>query len=672
MSTLRRIALVGCGKAKASQATKARQLYTGPLFRASLAAAEAEFGGDVWILSAKHGLVDLDEVLEPYEATLDGASPKCSSNWGLDVIRNLRDDEHNTPAHLTVYAGQAYAQALRHHLPEGWVLDEPLAGLGQGERLGWLKQRLARLTAPTTHSTSSFPAGPQGAATEPSMSTATPRLTAEQRQQHFTKALEAERELADVPLLRERFLQALAQQEERLRLLLTRSMAAATTGENPDAPQQQSLALEASAPKKRGRPRKAPAAPVVQEQQPAAAPKKRGRPRKAPVTPAETGEKRLPPAESARTVKVEAPPVEPPAPVAVMEEDAVPAPAVPCCTCGDSLADHPKKRCTARREGKPCRCKAFQLHRVWDWELCWGEHCGVRVFWLFHAKDPYNVRHGPLRAQSGTLLRHHLQMDVVVEARKTGVWPADDEHGVPQRVLETVARVLADHPHQAPSAASTATSAPSSGAPLPAQAEVATATAPERTDLGAWRVELPERTGNVRVIRLWLVNDTTGERVSAMWWSTTGDLEPGHRISGRAEGAELSEELRLRAWWAEHQPSVVEPLVQSCRAGQVPGLCLYLSEYPEEGPSRYALSEGWQLEAKVDDSKERPWFRFTLPTERTEMRETTGYFHLQDGKFVVATPAKVDPDAHLYPELTYRIAQAEALIHCGFVDEAKP
>jgi hypothetical protein len=74
--------VVPCGAAKAAQAAPACELYTSPTFRHYLNAARAEaaattrdLGVDakVMILSALHGLVELDTVLAPYDVTITDA-----------------------------------------------------------------------------------------------------------------------------------------------------------------------------------------------------------------------------------------------------------------------------------------------------------------------------------------------------------------------------------------------------------------------------------------------------------------------------------------------------------------------------------------------------------------------------------------------------------------------
>jgi hypothetical protein len=68
-----RIGLVGCVKTKRSFASPGKDLYASPLFRGRRRYVEASC--DRWfVLSALHGLVAPDEVLEPYDVTLSGGA----------------------------------------------------------------------------------------------------------------------------------------------------------------------------------------------------------------------------------------------------------------------------------------------------------------------------------------------------------------------------------------------------------------------------------------------------------------------------------------------------------------------------------------------------------------------------------------------------------------------
>ena len=62
------IVILSCGKAKAASIRPARALYTGCYFRACLAhALSVSPPGRCLILSAKHGLLGLDDPIAPYD-----------------------------------------------------------------------------------------------------------------------------------------------------------------------------------------------------------------------------------------------------------------------------------------------------------------------------------------------------------------------------------------------------------------------------------------------------------------------------------------------------------------------------------------------------------------------------------------------------------------------------
>jgi hypothetical protein len=71
---------VGCVKSKRPRPAPAKDLNTTALFRGARACVGRSC--DRWfILSAEHGLVNLDAVLAPYEKTLKDASTRERRTW---------------------------------------------------------------------------------------------------------------------------------------------------------------------------------------------------------------------------------------------------------------------------------------------------------------------------------------------------------------------------------------------------------------------------------------------------------------------------------------------------------------------------------------------------------------------------------------------------------------
>jgi hypothetical protein len=133
------VTLIGCGKAKRETAQPARHLYIGNLFRAALEHAEAT-SHVVFIVSGRHGLLELDQVVEPYEYELRAVD---GGRWARDVVHALDLRAPRTPAtRVVVFAGGAYARALGEVLP---AAAQPCAGMTIGRRLRWFaRARLER------------------------------------------------------------------------------------------------------------------------------------------------------------------------------------------------------------------------------------------------------------------------------------------------------------------------------------------------------------------------------------------------------------------------------------------------------------------------------------------------------------------------------------------------
>src|SRR5512147_3143165 len=128
------IALVGCVKTKRRSASPAGDLYTSPLFRALRHYALAQ--ADAWyILSAEYGLLRPDQVVQPYERTLNRMSKADRVAWGMRVQSQLVDVLPPS-AEVIVLAGSRYREDLVPFLERrGFSVMVPLEGLSFGRQL---------------------------------------------------------------------------------------------------------------------------------------------------------------------------------------------------------------------------------------------------------------------------------------------------------------------------------------------------------------------------------------------------------------------------------------------------------------------------------------------------------------------------------------------------------
>ena len=138
----RRIVLLGCVKLKQPVPALARDLYVSPLWRKRRTYAEAS--GLPWlILSAKHGVLDPDELVSPYDLALTQLRRAEQRAWGQAVASEL--EQRLKPLRdvaFEVHASRPYCAAIEKPLSAaGAVLLAPLAGLTLGRQLSWYTAR---------------------------------------------------------------------------------------------------------------------------------------------------------------------------------------------------------------------------------------------------------------------------------------------------------------------------------------------------------------------------------------------------------------------------------------------------------------------------------------------------------------------------------------------------
>jgi len=136
------VAFVSCVKMKADRPMMAKDLYISPWFR--MARAYVEKNAKKWfILSAAHGFVHPDVVIEPYDATLNGATVERRSAWAQMVSRQLDGRERELcGTKAIILAGLNYRRGLITPLQKMYgTVEVPMEGLMIGQQLSWLSKR---------------------------------------------------------------------------------------------------------------------------------------------------------------------------------------------------------------------------------------------------------------------------------------------------------------------------------------------------------------------------------------------------------------------------------------------------------------------------------------------------------------------------------------------------
>ena len=134
--------LISCVSKKLTYKAQAQDLYISPLFKMNLAYARTLNPDPIFILSAKYGLLELTQEVEPYDVTLNTMPANQIKAWAEQVIKQLRardkiDLENDSFIFL---AGMKYRKYLLPHLVK---YEVPMEGLPIGKQLQYLKRKLA-------------------------------------------------------------------------------------------------------------------------------------------------------------------------------------------------------------------------------------------------------------------------------------------------------------------------------------------------------------------------------------------------------------------------------------------------------------------------------------------------------------------------------------------------
>ncbi|MFH0712073.1 MAG: hypothetical protein V1889_03105 [archaeon] len=134
-----RVVLISCVSKKLDEKAKVKDLYISSLFRYNLRYACLLKPDKIFVLSAKYGLVGLDEEIEPYDKTLNGMNSVEKKKWADDVFVQLSNEIDVDRDEVIFLAGENYRKYLIERVKNFRI---PLKGLGIGRQLKFLKENV--------------------------------------------------------------------------------------------------------------------------------------------------------------------------------------------------------------------------------------------------------------------------------------------------------------------------------------------------------------------------------------------------------------------------------------------------------------------------------------------------------------------------------------------------
>jgi hypothetical protein len=133
-----KIVLIACANKKINQKAKAKEVYVSPLFKLNLAYAQSINPDRIFILSAKYGLLSLEQEIEPYNESLNRKPKEQLKKWADKVLEQMKNVNINLNNDKIIFlAGQNYRKYLLSSITDH---NSPMQGLGIGKQLKWLKE----------------------------------------------------------------------------------------------------------------------------------------------------------------------------------------------------------------------------------------------------------------------------------------------------------------------------------------------------------------------------------------------------------------------------------------------------------------------------------------------------------------------------------------------------
>lgn len=128
------LCIISCDKAKLPTPAAAHRLYTGGYFKTQLAWARSHYPvSSIRILSAKHGLIKLTDVLHPYDVKMGQPGSITAEQIALQLPQG---------AHIITSCGSAYLKRLRVAAEaQQCTLEVPFDGYpGMGHKASAMKR----------------------------------------------------------------------------------------------------------------------------------------------------------------------------------------------------------------------------------------------------------------------------------------------------------------------------------------------------------------------------------------------------------------------------------------------------------------------------------------------------------------------------------------------------
>jgi len=136
---MKKVVLIPCAAKKLDHPAKAQNLYISDYFKSNLSYAKSLNPHKIFILSAKYGLLNLQDEITPYDQTLKKMSKNEQIVWASKVLEQLKKEVNLNEDKFIFLAGEEYRKFLLSNIKN---YETPTKGLGIGKQLKFLKENI--------------------------------------------------------------------------------------------------------------------------------------------------------------------------------------------------------------------------------------------------------------------------------------------------------------------------------------------------------------------------------------------------------------------------------------------------------------------------------------------------------------------------------------------------
>lgn len=134
------ICLVSDSKSQRHMKSLAENLFSSALFQKSKAYATTKCTR-WYILSARYGLIEPNQLIEPYGMMFDDLPGEQKFKWGQQVLASILQQRIVTYDVIVLLAGASYQAYLLPVLQaRRYTVETPLKGLSAVDQLAWLER----------------------------------------------------------------------------------------------------------------------------------------------------------------------------------------------------------------------------------------------------------------------------------------------------------------------------------------------------------------------------------------------------------------------------------------------------------------------------------------------------------------------------------------------------